>query len=71
MVYALYVHAGYDVYWLVKNISDNVLVLSVVLGRSVATRSLKFTHNQPRWVVNKFPVKKAIVLRLSDTATLK
>ena len=53
MVYALYVHAGYDVYWLVKNISDNVLVLSVVLGRSVATRSLKFTHNQPRWVVNK------------------
>lgn len=44
---------GYDMYWLVKNISDNVLVLSVVLNRSVATRSLKFTHNQPRWVVKK------------------
>ena len=44
---------GYDMYWLVKNISDNVLVLSVVLSRSVATRSLKFTHNQPRWVGKK------------------
>ena len=56
MVYALYIHAGYGAYWLVKKniyISDNVLVLSVVLSRSVATRSLKFTHNQPRWVVNK------------------
>ena len=53
MVYSLYIHAGYGAYWLVKNICDNVLVLSVVLSRSVATRSLKFTHNQPRWVVNK------------------
>ena len=26
------IHAGYGVYWLVKNIGDNVLVLSVVLS---------------------------------------
>ena len=50
---ALYIHAGYGMYWLVKNISDNVLVLSAVLSSSVATRSLKFINNQPRWVVKK------------------
>ena len=44
---------GYGVYWLVKNIGDNVLVLSVVLSSSVATRSLKLTNNQPTWVVKK------------------
>ena len=53
VINALYIHAGYGVYWLVKNISDNVLVLSVVLSSSVATRSLKFINNQPRWVVKK------------------
>ena len=50
VINALYIHAGY---WLVKNISDNVLVLSAVLSSSVATRSLKLTNNQPRWVVKK------------------
>ena len=34
-------------------VTINVLVLSVVLSRSVATRSLKLTNNQPPWVVNK------------------